>query len=136
MPPERSEEILTITPGSLLNNVIILKPACVYAPPSTWIPEHSHRCAPAPHHRSISPTWSHGLRNTLRFFKFSFSVCRPVSEDGDATVRPSFVTISWILHYFIGVFQQLCITSSVTNSVRSVINRVSVTCEFIKLRPP
>lgn len=36
----------------------------------------------APHLSPISPTWPHGLRNTLRFFKFSFSVRRPVSEDG------------------------------------------------------
>lgn len=50
----------------------------------TWarVASRTHTITVGPHHGPTSPTWSHGLRNTLRFFKFSFSVRRPVSEDG------------------------------------------------------
>lgn len=73
-------------------------------------PEHSHRCAGSPHHRSISPTWAHGLRNTLRFFKFSFSVCRPVSEDGRH--GPSVVLLQFYSDKYISYVPLVCYCNS------------------------
>ena len=70
--------------------------------------EHQHRRAEAPTTVRWFPL-DRKVRNTLLFFKFSFSVCRQVSEDG----RYGPFVVRWTFHEF------LCVTPLNFYSVRS-----------------